>query len=169
MDFSDQTINTTPRIKNTISIKKSTITTTQQPKIQDDHDDDDYKHYSSNHQEQDGNFPIQMLTRNKSVASRGTITDANSTSTHSSRFKIEKQNSTGRTLHTAVIRAMSIRRTSSVSERYSRIHHQYANTFDVDDHDQEQDEELKKTGSKNNMKKQNKGSILKACKRIFGL
>ncbi|KAI3774466.1 hypothetical protein L1987_49022 [Smallanthus sonchifolius] len=147
MDSSDQTI------------KKSTSTVTQeQPKTLAD-DDYDYNHYSgnNNNQEQDGNFPTEKMRINRSVSSHGTTTDANSTSNLSGRFKIEKQHSTGRTLQAAVKRAMSIRRSASVSEGYSRIHDQGSNLFDVDDHD----EELQ-------MKNVKKRSLFKACKRVFG-
>ncbi|CAI9287184.1 unnamed protein product [Lactuca saligna] len=164
MDFTDQTI-LTPRIQKPISINKSTITTThQQPKKPDRYndDDDDYKQYSGNHQEEDANFPMKMLTRNRSVASGGTTANANGTSTLSSRFKIEKQNSTGRALQTAVTRAFSIRRSSSVSERYARIHDQYANPLDDVDHfeaqEQERGEDLHMGIFK---KKKSRGSILK--------
>ncbi|KAL7600582.1 hypothetical protein Lser_V15G24235 [Lactuca serriola] len=167
MDFSDQTI-PTPRIQKPISINKSIITTThQQPKTPDRYDDDDdYKQYSGNHQEEDANFPMKMLTRNKSVASGGTTANANGTSTPSSRFKIEKQNSTGRALQIAVTRAFSIRRSSSVSERYARIHDQYANPLDDVDHLEAQEQEQ---GEGLHKKKKSRGSILKTCKRIFGL
>ncbi|KAI3525635.1 hypothetical protein L1887_04571 [Cichorium endivia] len=170
MDFSDQTISS-PRIQKPISISKSTITTAHQhPKNPDhNHDDDDYKQYSGNHQEEDGNFPTKMLTRNRSVASgAGNTTNTNGTTTPSSRFKIEKQNSTGRALQTAVIRALSIRRSSSVSERYSRIHDRYTDPLDDIDHiEQEQEEEDIHIGI--SKKKKSRRSILKACKRIFGL
>ncbi|KAL8234535.1 hypothetical protein R6Q59_020635 [Mikania micrantha] len=101
----------------------------------------------------------------RSANSQDPTTDANGTRTLTSRLiKIEKQHSTGRTMQTSVKRVMLIRRSSSVSERYSRIYDQCSNPSDDDD---EQDEELKMTSrSKKNMKKT--GSILKACKRVFG-
>ncbi|KAI3803904.1 hypothetical protein L1987_32068 [Smallanthus sonchifolius] len=145
---------------NTTTKSKSTDSSHQTIKIQkpistiDIDGDYDYNHYSgnNNNQEQYGNFPTEKLRIN-----HGTTTDANSTSNLSGRFKIEKQHSTGRTLQTAVKRAMSIRRSASVSEGYSRIHDQGSNLFDVDDHD----EELQ-------MKNVKKRSIFKACKRVFG-
>ncbi|KAJ0879655.1 hypothetical protein HanRHA438_Chr10g0454011 [Helianthus annuus] len=154
--FSDQTIKT-PTPQNPISTKKSPTPITQhQTKILYD-DDYDYNHYSGN-QEQDEHLPMENLRINQSATSQGTTTDANS------RFKIEKQHSTGRTLHTAVKRVLSVGRSSSVSERYARIHDQYvSDPFDVE----EDDQVLQMGRSKNIMKK--RSSILKACKRIFGL
>ncbi|GKB13562.1 hypothetical protein Tco_0847485 [Tanacetum coccineum] len=172
MDFSDQTI-ITPRFQKLISNKKPTTTITQQQQStipQSHDDDDDYSHYSSNNpqEQQVDTFPNdQILTKNQSVATNSTPNDANA---KSSRFKIEKQNSTGRTLHTSVLRALSMRRSSSVSERYARIHDHYSNTFDIEDCHEEQQEEMQETRSKDMTKKQNKRSaILKVCKRIFGL
>ncbi|XWS40401.1 hypothetical protein CRYUN_Cryun18bG0138000 [Craigia yunnanensis] len=68
-------------------------------------------------------------------------------------------------LQAAVKRAFSMRRSSSVSERYCRIHDQsvtLASPFD--------DEESDTTGSRSSMKKKNsRGKILKAWKKLFGL
>ncbi|KAL4588447.1 hypothetical protein LXL04_001337 [Taraxacum kok-saghyz] len=168
MDFSDQSI-LTPRTHKPISINKSTITTTHQQPNNPDHnhdDDDDYNLYSG---DDDGNFPMKMLSRNRSVASGGTTNNTNGTTTPSSRFKIEKQNSTGRALQTAVVRALSIRRSSSVSERYSRIHDQYANPLDGVDHFEAQGQDGDDIHMGISKKKKNRGSILKVCKRIFRL
>ncbi|CAI9303229.1 unnamed protein product [Lactuca saligna] len=90
------------------------------------------------------------------------IANQNGTSTPSSRFKIEKQNSTGKALQTSVTRAFSIKRSSSMSKRYARIHDQYANPLDDVDHleaqEQEQGKDLYMGISK---KKKGRGSILK--------
>ncbi|XP_022762752.1 uncharacterized protein LOC111308584 [Durio zibethinus] len=68
-------------------------------------------------------------------------------------------------LQAAVKRAFSMRRSSSVSERYCRIHDQsvtLASPFD--------DEELDITGRRRSVKKKkNRGKILKAWKKLFGL
>ncbi|XWS55325.1 hypothetical protein CRYUN_Cryun10bG0165300 [Craigia yunnanensis] len=67
-------------------------------------------------------------------------------------------------LQAAVNRAFSMRRSSSVSERYCRIHDQsvtLASPFD--------DEELDTTGSRRYVKKNRRGKILKAWKKLFGL
>ncbi|CAI9303228.1 unnamed protein product [Lactuca saligna] len=69
------------------------------------------------------------------------IANQNGTSTPSSRFKIEKQNSTGKALQTSVTRAFSIKRSSSMSKRYARIHDQYANPLDDVDHLEAQEQE----------------------------
>ena len=67
-------------------------------------------------------------------------------------------------LQAAVNRAFSMRSYSSVSERYCRIHDQsvtLASPFD--------DEELDTTGSRRYVKKNRRGKILKAWKKLFGL
>ncbi|EOX97042.1 hypothetical protein QUC31_015865 [Theobroma cacao] len=69
-------------------------------------------------------------------------------------------------LQAAVKRAFSMRRSSSVSERYCRIHDQsvtLASPFD--------DEELDTTGTRRSAKKKknSRGKILKAWKKLFGL
>ncbi|KAK1417683.1 hypothetical protein QVD17_26817 [Tagetes erecta] len=128
INSSDQTI------KKPISLNKPTITiTNQQPK--NPHDEYDYDHNQ-----------YKLAT-----SDHGTTTDANGTSYFSSRFKIEKQYSTGRALQTAVKRVGSIRRSSSVSERYCRIYDQCTNVSDFDDdvdvEEQDQDLQMKKKRS----------------------
>ncbi|XP_027339281.1 uncharacterized protein LOC113853039 [Abrus precatorius] len=60
-------------------------------------------------------------------------------------------------------RAFSMRRSSSVSERYCRIHDQY---MAIEDHEMDADV----TRARRSMKKKQKGGkILKACKRFLGL
>lgn len=59
-------------------------------------------------------------------------------------------------------RAFSLRRSSSVSERYCRIHDQYALLSSPLDDDLESVRNTKKN-------KNSSAKILKACKRIFGL
>ncbi|CAA2933913.1 Hypothetical predicted protein [Olea europaea subsp. europaea] len=65
-------------------------------------------------------------------------------------------------LQSAVKRAFSLRRSSSVSERYCRIHDQYVALASPLDDDLQFVSNSKK-------KKNRGGKILKACKRIFGL
>ncbi|XVE67489.1 hypothetical protein DITRI_Ditri08aG0165000 [Diplodiscus trichospermus] len=70
-------------------------------------------------------------------------------------------------LQAAVKRAFSMRRSSSVSESYCRIHDQsvtLASPFDDED-------QLDITGSRRSVKKKNnkRGKILKAWKKLFGL
>ncbi|KAI8021271.1 hypothetical protein LOK49_LG03G03214 [Camellia lanceoleosa] len=106
-----------------------------------------------------------ILRRNFSVSS-----------TASNRSKFDKQGTTTRSLQSAVKRAFSIRRSSSVSERYCRIHDQcvtLASSSSFDDHDG--DEMMDKNNSVETRsmekikKKHRSGKILKACKRVFGL
>ncbi|CAI9765302.1 unnamed protein product [Fraxinus pennsylvanica] len=65
-------------------------------------------------------------------------------------------------LQSAVKRAFSLRRSSSISERYCRIHDQYVALASPLDDDLESVSNSKK-------KKNSGGKILKACKRFFGL
>lgn len=65
-----------------------------------------------------------------------------------------------------VKRAFSMRRSSSVSERYCRIHDQYVALASPNGHDIGVDE----IGGRRSVKKKQKGSkILRACKRLLGL
>ncbi|KAK9070977.1 hypothetical protein SSX86_009545 [Deinandra increscens subsp. villosa] len=166
MDSSDPTVQN----QKPISIKKSTHPITQKPAQNLDHDHDyDYNRYSGNNQEnnqekQDEDFSIT----NRSLTSQGTTTDANGTSGLSSRFKIEKQHSTGRTLQTAMKRVVSIRRSSSVSERYSRIHDQGLN-IQVDFEEEGDGDDGHVARSKKKTKRRSGGRVLEACKRVFGL
>ncbi|KAL2497316.1 Uncharacterized protein Adt_22866 [Abeliophyllum distichum] len=66
---------------------------------------------------------------------------------------------------TVVKRSVSLKRSSSVSEGYSRIHHQNDLTAD-DDHDDD-DEHMKNSDSQAKPIKK-KGKILQACRRLFG-
>ncbi|EXB30760.1 hypothetical protein L484_001375 [Morus notabilis] len=67
----------------------------------------------------------------------------------------------------AVKRVLSMRRSSSVSERYCRIHDQSVTLASpIDDEDDELEEDKTRSGKK---KKHGGGKILKACKRLFGL
>ncbi|KAK7284034.1 hypothetical protein RIF29_13785 [Crotalaria pallida] len=84
-----------------------------------------------------------------------------------------------------VKRAFSMRRSSSVSERYCRIHDQYMaiaspplannnNNIDEDDHHQiiDDGDEIRtsrRRSSSMKMKKLRGGKIVKACKRLLGL
>ncbi|CAA2942558.1 Hypothetical predicted protein [Olea europaea subsp. europaea] len=65
---------------------------------------------------------------------------------------------------TVVKRSFSLKKSSSVSEGYSRIHHQSDLTADHDDDD---DEHLKNSNSQSKAKKK-KGKILQSCRRSFG-
>ncbi|KAK1352176.1 Cytosolic Fe-S cluster assembly factor nar-1 [Heracleum sosnowskyi] len=107
------------------------------------HDEEDNK--SSN----DGRFGMAKLSRNRSVSV---------TTSAFNMFKIEKQSTN------AVKRVFSMRRSSSVSERYCRIHDQ-AVTVKSPLHD---DEDVNSISVKKK-KKYSSSSILKACKRLLGI
>lgn len=92
---------------------------------------------------------MAKLSRNRSVS-------VNTSSLNM--FKIEKQSTN------AVKRVFSMRRSSSVSERYCRIHDQ-AVTVKSPLHD---DEDVHSTSVKKK-KKYSSSSILKACKRLLGI
>ncbi|KAK0590539.1 hypothetical protein LWI29_028534 [Acer saccharum] len=62
----------------------------------------------------------------------------------------------------AVKRALSMRRSSSVSERYCRIHHQSL-TFAASPIDDHEDQDVKKKKKKQSTS----NKILKACKKLF--
>ncbi|CAL5377962.1 unnamed protein product [Camellia sinensis] len=104
---------------------------------------------------------------------------SSSSSTASShRFRLDnKQQGTTPPLQSAVKRVFSMRRSSSVSEGYCRIHDQcvtLSSSFDDGDDGSEgmYDNNAMQTRSvkKKKKKKQHRtGKILKACKRIFGL
>ena len=79
-------------------------------------------------------------------------------------------------LQSAVKRAFSMRRSSSVSERYCRIHDQSATAFlqsppnNIDDEEAMDGGTMKTRSMEKKMKKKQKnGKIFKACKRLFGL
>ncbi|CAK9147335.1 unnamed protein product [Ilex paraguariensis] len=106
------------------------------------------------------------LTRNSSVSSAS-----------SHMFKFEKQ-STTTTLQSAVKRAFSMSRSSSVSERYCRIHDQcvtLASSMDDDDdieaidNNNEMERRSVKKKKHSRSSSSSSGRILKACKRLFGL
>ncbi|OWM79326.1 hypothetical protein CDL15_Pgr003499 [Punica granatum] len=92
-----------------------------------------------------------------------------SCSTASKRFRrrLEGQNIGAQC--SAVKRAFSMRRSSSVSGRYCRIHVQSTTHID---YEEEEDDGLNMAGSMKNKKSRNKnrgGKIIKACKRFLGL
>ncbi|XP_022136741.1 uncharacterized protein LOC111008371 [Momordica charantia] len=76
-------------------------------------------------------------------------------------------------LHSAVKRALSMRRSSSVAERYCRIHDQFATLASPIDDEEigagDSKESRKSAGSVRRKKKNAAGKIVRACKRLFGL
>ncbi|GLT68647.1 hypothetical protein SLA2020_408580 [Shorea laevis] len=76
----------------------------------------------------------------------------------------------GYALQAAVNRAFSTRRSSSVSERYSRIHNQSMTLETVQfDDEQEAEDTVETVRSVEKKKKRSRGKILKAWKKLFGL
>ncbi|KAH7865328.1 hypothetical protein Vadar_005228 [Vaccinium darrowii] len=103
-----------------------------------------------------------VLTRNPSVSS----------TTSSNRFRFDKKlGPTTSSLESAVKRVFSMRRSSSVSERYCRIHDQLVTISSPLHGDGEEGMDnytVKARSMKNKKKSKYSGKILKACKRIFG-
>ncbi|KAK5841956.1 uncharacterized protein LOC108456123 [Gossypium arboreum] len=121
---------------------KNSNPNTQCPSVQDDDDDDEA-------QGTNGEMPVPTLRRHSSV---------------SAAYALQ--------LQAAVKRAFSMRRSSSVSESYCRIHDQYVTLAPPLDDDDESDI----TGTRRSVKKKKKNNyknrrdkILKAWKKIFGL
>lgn len=124
---------------------KTQINTTLQ-KLNDSSPNDE-----TNKTSNEGRFGIMKLSRNRSVSV---------SNSSSNRFKIEKQSIN------VVKRAFSMRRSSSVSEKYCRIHDQTV-TVASPLHDDD-DEDIQQTSLKNK-KKYSSTRILKACKRLLGI
>ncbi|KAG5548614.1 hypothetical protein RHGRI_014084 [Rhododendron griersonianum] len=103
-----------------------------------------------------------VLTRNSSVSS----------TTSSNRFRFDKKlGPTTSSLESAVKRVFSMRRSSSVSERYCRIHDQLvtiASPFHGAGEEGMDGYTVKARSMKNKKKNKYSAKILKACKRIFG-
>lgn len=110
------------------------------------------------------------LTRTCSVAAAAPANNYSS----SPRFRTTRTTSSG--IQSAVKKVFSMRRSSSVSERYCRIYdHQRAElqpepepVFDDDDEAAAGADNNIGTKTRSNMKAQKKNGILKACKRLLG-
>ncbi|CAN4110731.1 unnamed protein product [Withania somnifera] len=89
-----------------------------------------------------------------------------SSSASANRFRLERQGSKNTTTSfQSVKRAFSMRRSSSVSDKYSRIHNQgFTISSPILDDVAEAYQGLEKKKKKNAS-----GRILKACKRLFGI
>lgn len=75
-------------------------------------------------------------------------------------------------LQSTVKRAFSVKRSSSVSERYCKIYDQsvtLASPIDADDDDGDEGGDTMRATRGSMKKKHRGGKILKACKRLFGL
>ncbi|KAK9265643.1 hypothetical protein L1049_015284 [Liquidambar formosana] len=159
MDFSDllsfpQTpkpiSNTSPnptfKTQETKQIIKSTDATTNESSSEQEDEE-------ANAERSEGS---KVLRRNSSLSS---------TTSHC-RFRFDKQSSTT-SIQSAVKRAFSMRRSSSVSERYCRIYDQSVTLTSPPPPIDDEGMDTMQTRSKK--KKDKRGKIIKACKRLFGL
>lgn len=105
------------------------------------------------------------LTRTCSVAAAAA--PANYYSSSSPRFRTTRTTSSG--IQSAVKRVFSMRRSSSVSERYCRIydHQRVQLQPEPEFNDADADNRIG-TKTRSNMKPQKKNGIVKACKRLLG-
>lgn len=143
MDFSDLTSSPLETKTNPVEAQQTQETKTQINNTLQKLNDEEHNKSSN-----DGRFGMAKLSRNRSVSVN--------TSSYNM-FKIEKQSTN------AVKRVFSMRRSSSVSERYCRIHDQ-AVTVKSPLHD---DEDVHSTTSVKKKNKYSSSSILKACKRLL--
>lgn len=148
MDFSDLTSSPPETKTNPVEPQQTNLKTPEtKPQINNNTlqnlNDEDHKKSSN-----DGRFGLAKLSRNRSVSVN---------TSNFNMFKIEKQSTN------AVKRVFSMRRSSSVSERYCRIHDQ-AVTVKSPLHD---DEDVHSTTSVKKKNKYSSSSILKACKRLL--
>ena len=147
MDFSD--LQSFPLETKIPTEPQHTKIKTQEPNTQINNTLQKLNEEEHNNSSSEGSFGMAKLSRNRSVS-------VNTSSLNM--FKIEKQSSS------AVKRVFSMRRSSSVSERYCRIHDQ-AVTVASPLHD---DEDAHSTSVKKK-KKYSSSEILKACKRLLGI
>lgn len=172
IDFSDLT--TFPQIITKPIESKPTINKTHNsPPNLEEQDQENPEQNQEPKNGDEGSFNLK-LSRNSSVSSNTSL---------SHRFRFEKQSNpssststtTTTSLEDAVKRAFSVRRSSSVSERYCRIHDQCVSLSSPLDEDDDEEEEqgndvgVKTTRSMGKKKKKKQSKILKACKRFFGL
>lgn len=136
------------------------ISKSQQSKNQEPHDKNEKE--SENAIANEGNI---KGNNNNNIPNGVKLSRASSVSsaTSANRFRLERQGSKSTTTPSfqSVKRAFSMRRSSSVSEKYCRIHDQQftVSSLIMDDvAEVHEDREKKKNGS---------GRILKACKRLF--
>lgn len=99
-------------------------------------------------QKSDPDPPVEMqarLSRNRSVSS------------------------SGQAVQSTMKTAMSMRRSSSVSERYCRIYDQSSATWPLPFHEEDEDEDDKDKVVKKKSNNTKRRAFLKACKRFFGI
>lgn len=145
------------------------ISKSQQSKNQEPHDDNENENEKEN-QDAIANEENMKGSNNNNIPSAVKLSRACSVSSAASanRFRLERQGNKNTTTSSfeSVKRAFSMRRSSSVSEKYCRIHDQGFTISSpiLDDvaeaHEDSREKKKKKNGS---------GRILKACKRLFGI
>ncbi|OMO75147.1 hypothetical protein CCACVL1_16313 [Corchorus capsularis] len=132
----------------------------------------------SDHKKQEETNQIIMIKNNSSATQdssseqedhdhhqEGNNNNINNGEMFGPRLKRNSSVSSAYAVQAAVKRAFSMRRSSSVSERYCRIHDQSVTLSSPFD-----DEELYTNGIRRSVKKKNSsGKILKAWKKLFGL
>ncbi|WOH14035.1 hypothetical protein DCAR_0933551 [Daucus carota subsp. sativus] len=136
---------TEPQAINSETQEPETQINTNLQKLNDSSENAEANSRSTN----EGRSGMVKLSRNRSVSVSNSA---------SNRFKIEKHSTN------AVKRAFSMRRSSSVSEKYCRIHDQTL-TAASPLHD---DDDMQQTSVKST-KKYSSSRILKACKRLLGV
>ncbi|KAK6805270.1 hypothetical protein RDI58_003055 [Solanum bulbocastanum] len=146
-------------VKDLESMSKS-----QQSKNKEPHDENENQDAIANEENMKGN------SNNNNIPSAVKLSRACSVSSAASanRFRLERQGNKNTTTSSfeSVKRAFSMRRSSSVSEKYCRIHDQGFTISSpiLDDvaeaHEDSREKKKKKNGS---------GRILKACMRLFGI
>ncbi|KAH0727072.1 hypothetical protein KY284_002937 [Solanum tuberosum] len=146
-------------------IDLESISKSQQSKNQEPHDENENE---KENQDAIANEENMKGSNNNNIPSAVKLSRACSVSSAASanRFRLERQGNKNTTTSSfeSVKRAFSMRRSSSVSEKYCRIHDQGFSISSpiLDDvaEAHEDSREKKKNGS---------GRILKACKRLFGI
>lgn len=149
-------------------IDLESISKSQQSKNQEPRDENENENEKEN-QDAIANEENMKGSNNNNIPSAVKLSRACSVSSAASanRFRLERQGNKNTTTSSfeSVKRAFSMRRSSSVSEKYCRIHDQGFSISspildDVAEAHEDSREKKKKNGS---------GRILKACKRLFGI
>lgn len=145
-------------------IDLESICKSQQSKNQENHDENEKEN-----EDAIANEEKMKGSNNNNIPSGVKLSRACSVSSAASanRFSLERQgsNSTTTSSFQSVKRVFSMRRSSSVSEKYCRIHDQgFTISSPILDDVAEAHEGMEKKEKKNGS-----GRILKACKRLFGI
>lgn len=149
-------------------IDLESISKSQQSKNQETHDENENENEKEN---EDVIANEEKMKGNNNVPSGVKLSRACSVSSAASanRFRLDRQGSRSATTSSSfqsVTRAFSMRRSSSVSEKYCRIHDQ---GFTISSPILDDVAEAYEGMDKKKKKKNGSGRILKACKRLFGI